>query len=83
MIKAVIIDDESSVRADIKEKVDLHFKDEITIIGEADRRRRCLLYRGGSGKNPGDSCYTNSGSCRLAKLGKCGNSGGSFQCIPL
>ncbi|MFC4633100.1 LytR/AlgR family response regulator transcription factor [Dokdonia ponticola] len=36
MIKAVIIDDESSVRADIRDKVDVHFKYEISIIGEAD-----------------------------------------------
>lgn len=36
MIKAVIIDDEASVRADIKDKVYLHFKEEISIIGEAD-----------------------------------------------
>ncbi|MFC4633098.1 hypothetical protein ACFO3O_04225 [Dokdonia ponticola] len=35
------------------------------------------------GKNGGDSCYTNSGSCRLAKPGICGNSGGSLTCIPL
>lgn len=40
--------------------------------------------RGGCvGKNSGDPCYTNSGSCRLAQPGKCGNSGGSLQCIPL
>ncbi|MFT5891453.1 MAG: two-component system LytT family response regulator [Dokdonia sp.] len=36
MIKVVIIDDESSVRADIKEKVETHFKNELSIIGEAD-----------------------------------------------
>ncbi|WP_299684718.1 LytTR family DNA-binding domain-containing protein [uncultured Dokdonia sp.] len=36
MIKTVIIDDEASVRADIKEKVISHFKNEISIIGEAD-----------------------------------------------
>lgn len=36
MIKAVIIDDEANVRADIKEKVETHFKNEISIIGEAD-----------------------------------------------
>lgn len=36
MIKVVIIDDEASIRADIKEKVEFHFNDEISIIGEAD-----------------------------------------------
>lgn len=36
MIRAVIIDDESSVREDIRDKVALHFKDEISIIGEAN-----------------------------------------------
>lgn len=36
MIKVVIIDDESSVRADIKEKIETHFKNEFLIIGEAD-----------------------------------------------
>ncbi|WP_299215804.1 LytTR family DNA-binding domain-containing protein [uncultured Dokdonia sp.] len=36
MIRAVIIDDESSVRVDIKEKVETHFKNEFSIVGEAD-----------------------------------------------
>ncbi len=36
MIKTVIIDDEAGVRADIREKVETHFKNEISIIGEAD-----------------------------------------------
>lgn len=36
MIKTVIIDDEASVRADVKEKIASHFKNEISIIGEAD-----------------------------------------------
>lgn len=35
------------------------------------------------GKNPGDACYTSSGGCRTVSPGICGNSGGSFQCIPL
>lgn len=35
------------------------------------------------GKKSGDNCYTNSGSCRLAQPGRCGNSGGSLVCIPL
>ncbi|MEP0264578.1 LytTR family DNA-binding domain-containing protein [Dokdonia sp.] len=36
MIKAIIIDDEANVRADIKEKIETHFKNEITIVSEAD-----------------------------------------------
>lgn len=36
MIKAIIIDDEANVRADIREKIETHFKNEITIVSEAD-----------------------------------------------
>ena len=37
MIKAIIIDDEAGIRADIKEKINTHFKNEISIIGDYDR----------------------------------------------
>ncbi|WP_299215488.1 LytTR family DNA-binding domain-containing protein [uncultured Dokdonia sp.] len=36
MIKAIIIDDEASIRADIRERITTHFKNEINSIQEAD-----------------------------------------------
>lgn len=36
MIKAIIIDDEASIRADLRERVITHFKDEISIVQEAN-----------------------------------------------
>ncbi|MEL7145006.1 MAG: LytTR family DNA-binding domain-containing protein [Bacteroidota bacterium] len=36
MLKAILIDDESSVRADLQSKIEKHFAHQITIVGEAD-----------------------------------------------
>lgn len=36
MIKTIIIDDEASIRTDIRERITTHFKDEISIVSEAD-----------------------------------------------
>ena len=43
---------------------------------------KALCYKGCTNQSSGELCYTSNTACGSPFTGRCGNSGGSLECIP-